>query len=103
MTGALKIQSLSKRRTGRRIQGTTGLPVLRKGMEQGILSAITKHMQGIRPSQSEFVKGRSCLVTLMSSYGKMTGLVDEGQAVDTVCLDFSEAFDTASCSSSWRT
>lgn len=40
--------------------------------------------QGIRPSQSEFVKGKSFLAMLMSSYGKMTHLVDEGQAVDTV-------------------
>ena len=48
----------------------------------------------IRPSQHGFMKGRSCLTTLISSYERVTRLVDEGRAVDVVCLDFSKAFDT---------
>uniref|UniRef100_A0A803YAB9 Reverse transcriptase domain-containing protein n=1 Tax=Meleagris gallopavo TaxID=9103 RepID=A0A803YAB9_MELGA len=50
--------------------------------------------QGIRPSQHGFMNGRSCLTNLISFYDKVTCLVDEGQAVDVVYLDFSKAFDT---------
>ena len=42
------------------------------------------------------MKGRSCLSNLVSFYGKVTRLVDEGKAVDIVYLDFSKAFDTVS-------
>ncbi|KAK4817295.1 hypothetical protein QYF61_009148 [Mycteria americana] len=62
-----------------------------------ILSAITQHVQdnqGIGPSQHGFVKGRSCLINLISFYDKVTRLVDEGRAVDVVYLDFSKAFGT---------
>ncbi|KAK4827462.1 hypothetical protein QYF61_018255 [Mycteria americana] len=72
--------------------------VLGKLMEQIILSAITWHVennQGIKPSQHEFRKGRSCLTNLISFYDKVTCLVDEGKAVD-VYLDFSKAFDMVS-------
>ncbi|KAK4820005.1 hypothetical protein QYF61_017384 [Mycteria americana] len=70
-----------------------------KLMEQIILSAITRHVednQGIKPSQHGFRKGRSCLTNLISFYNKVTRLMDEGKAVDVVCLDFSKAFDTVS-------
>jgi len=50
--------------------------------------------QGIRPSQHGFTNGRSCLTNLISFYGKLTRLVDEGKAVSVVYLDFSKAFDT---------
>jgi len=62
------------------------------------VSALTGHAkdnQGIRPSQHPFMKGRSCLVNLISFYDKVTCLVDEGKAVDDVYLDFSKAFDSA--------
>ncbi|KAK4816294.1 hypothetical protein QYF61_014592 [Mycteria americana] len=69
------------------------------GMEQIILSAITRHVQDnqvIRPSQHGIMKGRSCLTNLISFYDKLTHLVDEEKAVDVVYLDFSKAFDTVS-------
>ena len=56
-----------------------------KVMEQIILSEITWHVhgiQGIRPSQHGFMKGRSCLTNLISFSGWVTRLVDEGKAVD---------------------
>jgi len=68
-------------------------------MEQFILSALTGHVkdnQGIWPSQHGYRKDRSCLTNLISFYDQVTRLVDEGKAVDVVCLIFSKAFDTVS-------
>ena len=68
-------------------------------MEQFVLRALTWQVQdkkGIRPSQHGFTKGRSCLTNLISFYEQVTRLVDEGKAVDVICLDFSKAFDTVS-------
>ncbi|KAK4816607.1 hypothetical protein QYF61_018655 [Mycteria americana] len=73
--------------------------LLGKVMEQIILSAIIQHVQDnqvIRPSQHGFMKGRSCLTNLISSYEEVTHLVDEGKAVDVFYLDFHKAFDTVS-------
>lgn len=70
-----------------------------KVTEQIILGEITEHVhgiQGIRPSQHGFMKGRSCLTNLISFYDCVTRLIDEGKAVDVVYLDFSKAFDTVS-------
>ena len=50
--------------------------------------------QRIRPSQHGFMNGRSCLTNLILFYDKVTCLVDEGKAVNVVCLDFSKAFNT---------
>ena len=70
-----------------------------KVTEQIILGEITRHVpgtQGIKPSQHGFIKGRSCLTSLISFYDWVTRLVDEGKAVDVVYLDFSKAFDMVS-------
>jgi len=53
-----------------------------------------KDIQGIRPSQHGFTKGRSRLTNLISFYDQVTHLGEEGMAVDVVYLDFSKAFDT---------
>ena len=61
-------------------------------MEQIIVKAITQHVLdnwGIRPSQHEFMKDRSCLTNLISFYDWVACLVDERKAVNTVNLDFS--------------
>lgn len=50
--------------------------------------------QGTRSSQHGFMNGRSCLTNLISFYDKVAHLVDEGKAVDVVCLGLSKAFDT---------
>ena len=70
-------------------------------MEQIILGEITRHVrgvQGIRPSQHGFMKGRSCFTNLISFYDQVTYLSDEGNAVDVIDLDFSKAFDMVSYS-----
>ncbi|KAK4818186.1 hypothetical protein QYF61_008570 [Mycteria americana] len=64
-----------------------------------ILNVLNRHVQanqGIRPSQHGFMKGRSCLTNLISSYDQVSRLVDEGKAVDGIYLDFSKALDTVS-------
>lgn len=64
--------------------------MLGKVMEQIILSAIMWHVQdnqGIRSSQHKFMKDRSCLTNLISIYGRVTHLMDEGKAVSVVCVD----------------
>jgi len=56
-------------------------------MEQFIVTALTgcvKDNQGIRPSQHQFIKGRSCLTNMISFYDQVTRLVDEEKAVDIV-------------------
>jgi len=68
-------------------------------MEQLILELIIKQVeekQAIRSSQHGFTKGKSCLSNLIAFYDGIIGWVDEGRAVDVVCLDFSKAFDTVS-------
>lgn len=59
------------------------------------MSVITQHLQGnqvIKPSQHEFMKGKSFLTNLISLYDKMTHLVHEGKAVDFKCLNVSKVF-----------
>ena len=62
----------------------------------GVIMRHLKGKQAIRPSQHGFMKGRSCLMNLISFYDKVMCLVNEGKAVDEVYLDFSKAFDTVS-------
>ncbi|RMC21705.1 hypothetical protein DUI87_02573 [Hirundo rustica rustica] len=70
-----------------------------KVMEQTISSTITGHMQDnqeIRPSWHGFIKYSCQLMNFISFYNKMTHLMDQGEVVDVVYLDFSKAFDTIS-------
>ncbi|KAK4815944.1 hypothetical protein QYF61_010201 [Mycteria americana] len=100
----LKKEDLVKFKKGRKEDRGNYRPVsltsvVRKVMEQIILSAITWHVednQVVRPSQHGFMKGRSCLTNLISFYDKVAHFVAEGKAVDVVYLDFSKAFDTVS-------
>ncbi|KAK4827324.1 hypothetical protein QYF61_016574 [Mycteria americana] len=67
-----------------------------KIMENIILGSIERHLKNIaiiRHSQHGFTKGKSCLITLISFYDKVTSPVDEGKVVDVDFLDFSKAFD----------
>lgn len=68
-----------------------------KVMEQLILETIAMCMNSrriITSSQYVFMKGKSCLAKLINFYDEMTSLVEEGRAVDIVCLKLSKAFDT---------
>ncbi|GAB0208442.1 mitochondrial enolase superfamily member 1 [Grus japonensis] len=70
-----------------------------KMMEQLTLGVIYKYVEEKKVTgsgQHGFTKGKSCLTNLIAFYDGMTGLVDEGRAVDVVYLDLSKAFDTVS-------
>lgn len=60
-------------------------------IEQIILSAITTHVEQLSDqNQSIFMKGRFCLMNWISFRDKMIHLMDEGNAVNVVYLDFSQ-------------
>ena len=44
-------------------------------------------------SQHGFRRGRSCLTNLLSFLDKVSGVVDDGECVDVIFLDFVKAFD----------
>ncbi|PKU45439.1 rna-directed dna polymerase from mobile element jockey-like [Limosa lapponica baueri] len=80
-----------------RLVSLTSIPG--KMVERLILGVISKHVEekkAIRSSQHGSTKGKSCLNNLIAFCDGMTGWIDEGRAVDVVCLDFSKAFDTVS-------
>lgn len=65
--------------------------------EQILLSANMRRVlddKGIRLNQNGLRKDRFCLTDLVTFYDQVTCLVDQGKAVDVVCLDFTEAFGT---------
>jgi len=68
-------------------------------MEQLILDVISKQVEEkkVISSQHGFTKGKSHLTNLIALYDGMTGCIDERRPVDVFHLDFSKAFDTASC------
>ncbi|PKU44177.1 rna-directed dna polymerase from mobile element jockey- hypothetical protein [Limosa lapponica baueri] len=70
-----------------RLVSLTSIPgKMREQLVLGITSKHTEEKKTIRSSQHGLTKRKSCL----------TGWIDEGRAVDVVCLDFSKAFDTVS-------
>jgi len=64
-------------------------------MEPLILETISRHISDnglIRSSRHGFTKGKSCLTNVKNICDKMTGLVNEGRAVDVVYCDFGKVF-----------
>jgi len=80
-----------------RLVSLTSIPG--KVMEQLILEVIIKQVEEkkvIRSHQHGFTKGKSCLTNLIAFCDGTIGFVDEGRAVDVICLDFCKAFDMVS-------
>jgi len=96
--GITPIFKKGKKELPRELQ--TGQPYLHPGKdEQLILEVIIKQLEEkkvIGSSQHGFTNGKSCLTKLIAFYDGMTGWVDEGRAVDVVCLDVSKAFEAVS-------
>ena len=73
--------------------------VICKVMESLIRDKIVDHLNKyelILPTQHGFVNRRSCLTNLLEYLEKLTELVDEGNCVDVIYLDFAKAFDKCS-------
>ena len=67
-----------------------------KLLESIIRDALVSHLEENRlmtESQHGFRKGSSCLSNLLVFLDKATRWIDEGDAVDTIYLDFAKAFD----------
>ena len=57
---------------------------------------IVRHLEDnelLKDSQHGFRRGRSCLTNLLTFLDRVSGCLDEGEAVDVVFLDFAKAFD----------
>jgi len=70
-----------------------------KVMKQLAWKTISRHTDNNkvnRSSKHRFTEKKSCLTSLVNFYYEMTGLVEEGRAVDIVYLDFNKASDTVS-------
>ncbi|KAJ7408436.1 RNA-directed DNA polymerase from mobile element jockey-like protein [Pitangus sulphuratus] len=70
-----------------------------KVTEKTILGGIEKHQKDnpvIGHSQHTFMSIKSCVSNLISFYGKVTRLVDQGKPADIIFLDFSKSFNTVS-------
>lgn len=46
--------------------------------------------------QHVFIRGKSCLLNLISFYDRVTHLADLGKPIDVIFLDFSQDFDAVS-------
>ncbi len=67
-----------------------------KMLESLIKDEIVRHLDKfklIKDSQHGFTKGRSCLTNLLEFFEEVTRILDEGQPVDVIYLDFAKAFD----------
>ena len=50
----------------------------------------------IKESQHGFLTGRSCLTNLLEFMEEVTEIIDRGNSVDVIYLDFAKAFDKVS-------
>jgi len=70
--------------------------VLCKVFESLVRDEIVGHLERnmlLNESQHGFRKGRSCLTNLLALFDRVTGVVDEGDGIDVIYLDFAKAFD----------
>ena len=68
------------------------IKVFEKVLRKCIVEYIEKHHL-FNPNQHGFRSGHSCLSQLLAHYDKITQLLEEGDNVDVIYLDFSKAFD----------
>ena len=67
-----------------------------KIMEFIIKDKIVEHLQKfnlLNDSQHGFIKGKSCLTNLLEYLENVTKVLDEGDPLDIIYLDFAKVFD----------
>ena len=70
--------------------------IISKLLESIVKDSLVKHLDKyslIRNSQHGFISGKSCLTNLLDFFEVVTKMLDEGEAVDLIYLDFAKAFD----------
>jgi hypothetical protein len=70
--------------------------IISKLLESLVKDSIVKHLDKyslIHNSQHGFTSGKSCLSNLLDFFEEITKMLDEGEAVDLIYLDFAKAFD----------
>src|SRR5215813_148701 len=70
--------------------------VVCKILESIIKDSIIEHLDKfslLKASQHGFVSGKSCLTNLLEFFEEVTSMLDNGNAVDILYLDFAKAFD----------
>jgi len=98
-TGKVQLLSISLKKGGKedRFVSLTSIP--RKILEQITKQTICKPLEDnkkMSDSQHGFVRNKSCQTNFISSCDRVTGFVDRAEAVDAMCLDFSEVSDNVS-------
>lgn len=73
----------------------TGLSVPGKILGKVIPGVIRETMHSLMKANM-FMRGKSCLIKLVSFYDQVAHLVDQGKSVDVVGLDFCKTFDAVS-------
>ena len=71
--------------------------IICKLLEQFVRDAVVSHMEDnglYSDCQHGFRKGRSCVTQLLEVMDDFTRLLDDGNAIDVLYLDFQKAFDT---------
>ena len=71
--------------------------VVNKIMERFVRSAIVDRLKKsgvLSDSQHGFIPGRSCVTQLLQVMDKWTEMIENGDPIDVVYLDFAKAFDS---------
>jgi hypothetical protein len=72
---------------------TTHVCKILEALIKDVLIAHLKKYNLINDSQHGFVKGKSCLTNVLGFFEDVTAMVDKGEPVDVIYLDFQKAFD----------
>jgi hypothetical protein len=72
---------------------TTHVCKILEALIKDVLIAHLMKYNLINDSQHGFVKGKSCLTNLLGFFEDVTAMVDKGEPVDVIYLDFQKAFD----------
>ena len=70
--------------------------IICKILEKLVRRNIIDHLEQnelIDPAQHGFVKGRSCVTNFLETFEQWTQILDDGDCIDVIYMDFMKAFD----------